>query len=96
MSDQPRRKLDSEQRDTLLATQAPSNLEWHQDALRQRKLRQLQRRAQSPFIFPAWSIALMLLVVMAAAAAIAFGVYSLRAGRTGCCRGPGDQRNHSS
>lgn len=79
MSQQPQQKLDSDQRDSLLETQVPSNLAWHLDGLQQRKLRQLQRRANSPFNFPAWSIGLMLLTVMAASAAIAFAVFSLRA-----------------
>ena len=80
MSEQPQQKQDSEQRDALLDTRVPSNLAWHLDGLQQRKLRKLQRRAKSPFNFPAWSIGLMLLIVMAASAAVAFAVFSLRAG----------------
>ncbi len=79
MSEQPQQNQESAQREALHEPQVPRNLDWHLDGLQQRKLRQLQRRAKSPFNFPAWSILLMLVIVMAASAAIAFAVFSLRA-----------------
>lgn len=88
MSEQPQQNQESAQREALHEPQVPRNLDWHLDGLQQRKLRQLQRRAKSPFNFPAWSILLMLVIVMAASAAIAFAVFSLRASEPSIAAAP--------
>ena len=88
MSEHPQQNQESGQREALHEPQVPRNQAWHLDGLQQRKLRQLQRRAKSPLNFPAWSILLMLVIVMAASAAIAFAVFSLRASEPSIAAAP--------
>lgn len=78
MSQQLPPTRDPENLEVLPEAQVPDHLAWHLDSLHQRRMRQLQRRVRSPFNVPAWSIILMLFIVMLAAGAVAFAVYSLR------------------